>query len=71
MEVAQEYAKGGPDNRMSIVFEAQMGMVDRGADISWLSQCGVTPFELPARAGDSFRAVDITDSRFARDSGQW
>ena len=29
------YAGGG---RNGIVFEVQMGMVDRGADIAWLSQ---------------------------------
>ena len=34
-EVAMGYAGGG---RNGIVFEVQMGMVDRGADIAWLSQ---------------------------------
>ena len=33
-EVAMGYAKG----KASTVFEARMGMIDRGADISWLSQ---------------------------------
>ena len=36
------YAKGGADKSKrdgpSILFEAQMGMIDRGADVSWLSQ---------------------------------
>mmetsp|Transcript_19149 Transcript_19149/g.54411 ORF Transcript_19149/g.54411 Transcript_19149/m.54411 type:complete len:422 (-) Transcript_19149:757-2022(-) len=33
-EVAMSYSKG----KVGIVFEMQMGMVDRGADIAWLSQ---------------------------------
>ena len=35
--VAMAYAasRGGP----AVVFEAQQGMIDRGADIGWLSQC--------------------------------
>ena len=36
------YAKGGADKSKhggpAIVFETQMGMVDRGADVSWLSE---------------------------------
>ena len=36
-EVAMGYAAGS-GSRMGIVLEAQQGMVDRGADISWLSQ---------------------------------
>ena len=36
------YARGGADkskaNAPAVLFEIQMGMVDRGADISWLSQ---------------------------------
>ena len=35
---AQEYAGKGVTNRTAIIFEVQMGMVDRGADIGWLSQ---------------------------------
>eukprot|EP00966_Prymnesium_polylepis_P029174 677185-Prymnesium_polylepis.1 len=38
MAVAQEYAGKGVSNRTAIIFEVQMGMVDRGADIGWLSQ---------------------------------
>ena len=34
--VAMGYAEGGA--AAGIVFEIQQGMVDRGADISWLSQ---------------------------------
>ena len=36
-EVAMSYAttRGGP----AVVFEVQQGMVDRGTDLSWLSQC--------------------------------
>ena len=37
-EVAMEYAGKGADHQTSIVFEIKMGMIDRGADISWLSQ---------------------------------
>ena len=37
-EVAMEYAGMGADSQTSIVFEIKMGMIDRGADISWLSQ---------------------------------
>ena len=33
-DVAVQYATG----KASTVFEARMGMIDRGADISWLSQ---------------------------------
>ena len=34
-EVAKHYLReGGP----AMVFEMQMGMIDRGADLSWLSQ---------------------------------
>ena len=33
-----EYAGKGADHQTSIVFEIKMGMIDRGADISWLSQ---------------------------------
>ena len=36
-QVAMAYARGG-DGGASLVFEIQMGMVDRGADLSWLSQ---------------------------------
>ena len=35
--VAMGYAAGGGP-KMGIVLEMQQGMVDRGADISWLSQ---------------------------------
>ena len=34
--VAMGYAEG--DSRTGIVIEVQQGMVNRGADISWLSQ---------------------------------
>lgn len=37
-DVAREYASRGVSNQTAIIFEVQMGMVDRGADISWLSQ---------------------------------
>ena len=33
-----EYAGMGSDSHLRIVFEIKMGMIDRGADISWLSQ---------------------------------
>eukprot|EP00966_Prymnesium_polylepis_P203897 4723557-Prymnesium_polylepis.1 len=36
-EVAMGYA-AGDRSRMGIVLEVQQGMVNRGADISWLSQ---------------------------------
>ena len=36
-EVAMDYAAGS-SGKMGIVIEAQMGMVNRGADMSWLSQ---------------------------------
>lgn len=42
METALFYASGGADKSMrggpAIVFESQMGMVDRGADVAWLSE---------------------------------
>ena len=45
-EVAAFYAKGGAASlgtkksldQPALLFETQMGLVDRGADISWLSQ---------------------------------
>ena len=37
-EVALDYANMGGSQSCSIVFEIQMGMIDRGADLSWLSQ---------------------------------
>ena len=41
-DTALFYAKGGADKskhgQPALVFEAQMGMVDRGADVSWLSE---------------------------------
>ena len=33
-EVATEYARGG----RGLIFEIYMGMVDKGADLQWLSQ---------------------------------
>ena len=35
-QVAAGYAQGGD---APMVFEMEQGMIDRGADISWLSQC--------------------------------
>jgi len=35
--VAMAYASSG--GKAGLVFEIPMGMVDRGANISWLSQC--------------------------------
>ena len=37
-EQALIYSGGGDDSAASTVFEMQMGMVDRGADLTWLSQ---------------------------------
>ncbi len=37
-KVAMEYAESGKINDASMVFEIKMGMIDRGADVSWLSQ---------------------------------
>lgn len=42
-DVALEYAERGVSNQTAIMFEVQMGMVDRGADIGWLSQCPAAP----------------------------
>ena len=36
-EVAKFYAGGA--GKPGILFEIQMGMIDRGADLQWLSQC--------------------------------
>ena len=42
MATANFYARGGADKSKrgsaAIIFETQMGMVDRGADVGWLSQ---------------------------------
>ena len=37
-EVAMEYAKATEKEAASCVMEVKMGMIDRGADLSWLSQ---------------------------------
>ena len=37
-EVAMHYAKANDKEAASCVMEVQMGMIDRGADLSWLSQ---------------------------------
>ena len=37
-QVALEYASNGGAGRAGIVFEIQQGMVDRGADMAWISQ---------------------------------
>jgi hypothetical protein len=37
-EVAISYSKPGRENKCSMVFEIQMGMIDRGAEMSWVSQ---------------------------------
>ena len=37
-EVAMEYAKAKEKEAASCVMEVKMGMIDRGADLSWLSQ---------------------------------
>ena len=37
-QVAMGYAAGGTSSKFGIVIEVQQGMVNRGADISWLSQ---------------------------------
>ena len=37
-DVAFEYASSSKAGA-SVVFEIQQGMIDRGADLSWLSQC--------------------------------
>ena len=39
--VAMGYA-AGDGSKIGIVIEVQQGMVNRGADISWLSQCDPT-----------------------------
>ena len=38
-DVAFEYASSSKAAGASVVFEIQQGMIDRGADLSWLSQC--------------------------------
>ena len=42
-EQALLFAGGGQLDDASTVFEMQMGMVDRGADLTWLSQVSVPP----------------------------
>ena len=36
--VAMQYAKGSQQSKASTVMEIKMGMIDRGADLQWLSQ---------------------------------
>lgn len=38
-DVAVEYAKPKSVGKPSIIFEMEMGMVDRGAELGWISQC--------------------------------
>ena len=40
-EVALAYA--GTSDKAGLVFEIQMGMLDKGADLSWCSQCACPP----------------------------
>ena len=42
VDVATGYA-AGDGSKMGIVLEIRQGMVNRGADISWLSQCACCP----------------------------
>ena len=44
---ALHYAEG----KASTVFEMEMGMVDRGADLGWLSQCNGRSPQLPDLSG--------------------
>ena len=37
-QVAFDYAGNNP-GKPGLIFEVQMGMVDRGAELKWLSQC--------------------------------
>ena len=46
-DVAMGYAAGDGE-RMGIVLEMRQGMVDRGADISWLSQVPASPAPVPS-----------------------
>ena len=52
LDTALFYAKGGADKSKrggpALLFETQMGMVDRGADIGWLSEF---PKEAEVRSG--------------------
>ena len=41
-EVAMCYAVGKA-GKLALVFEMQMGMVDRGAELGWISQVGGMP----------------------------
>ena len=41
-KVAFDYAGNDP-GKPGLIFEVQMGMVDRGAELKWLSQCVCSP----------------------------
>ena len=41
-DVAMRYAVGTA-GKPALVFEMQMGMIDRGAELSWISQVGGMP----------------------------
>jgi hypothetical protein len=41
-DVAMSYAVGD-GSKPALVFEMQMGMIDRGAELSWISQVGGKP----------------------------
>jgi hypothetical protein len=41
-DVAMAYAAGDA-GKPALVFEMQMGMIDRGAELSWVSQVGSMP----------------------------
>eukprot|EP00965_Chrysotila_dentata_P187663 6172274-Pleurochrysis_carterae.AAC.3 len=60
-EVAMAYA--GSHKKAAVVFEIQMGMLDRGANLSWISQCARRTARTPHRPRrDSHRCLLFTSS---------
>ena len=60
-KVAFDYAGNNP-GKPGIIFEVQMGMIDRGAELKWLSQCAC------ARFNPSYRVSALHICHFFRRS---
>ena len=60
--VAEQYSQDG----FGIIVEIQQGMIDRGAEIAWLSQCAHAALMWPALAAARERARGACDARVTR-----
>jgi hypothetical protein len=61
--VAMQYAKGSQQSKASTVMEIKMGMIDRGADLAWLSQYPEEKeITFPPFTGLEVATTDVEDS---------